>query len=398
MKVVVLLGEGISDGPVAGLGGKTPLEVAETPNLDHIASRGLLGLTRLEARNAVACTGAGVLAVLGYDPARHPSSCGPLDAAGLGLTLGPQDLALRVDLVRLETNEAGVEVLRQASAAWLPESEARTLAADLATGLAQEGLELYPAHAGRLVLVWRQGDAAVRTTPPHQLFDKPVADRLPTGPRADVLRDLIVRSRALLASHPVCLARRAVGDVAPTELWPWDAGGPLRLPPLRARHDVSGAVVAADPLVRGAGRLTGLRVVDVAPDAGAATLVETALRALTDVDFLLLHEGSAAAASLAGDAPRKVGAIERFDAEVVGPLLAGLRATGEPWRLLVMPPQELTSTGRAPTTEPVPFTVYVSGDDAKTAGAARRFHERDARDSGIFLPEAHGLMERLLRR
>ena len=93
-----------------------------------------------------------------------------------------------------------------------------------------------------------------------------------------------------------------------------------------------------------------------------------------------------------------MGAIERFDAEVVGPLLAGLREQSDPWRLLVMPPEEINCTARAPTTEAVPFTIYVSGDDAKTTGAPRRFHERDARDSGIFLPEAHGLMERLLRR
>ena len=394
----MLLAEGISDAPVPALGGKTPLETAQTPNLDHMASRGLLGLTRMEARGAATCTAAGVLAVLGYDPARYASTCGPVDAAGLGVTLGPQDLALRVDLVRTEANDAGVEVLKQATAAWLPDADARTLAADLAAALAQEGLELYPAHGGRLVLVWRQGDATIRTTPPHLLFDKPVADRQPTGPRAEVLRDLIARSRALLAGHPVCLSLRAVGETVPTQVWPWDAGGPLRLPPLRERHDVSGAVVAVDPLVRGAGRLAGLRVVDVPADAGAAALVEAGLRGLAEVDFLLLHEGSAAAASLAGDATRKVGAIERFDAEVVGPLLAGLRAQSEPWRLLVMPPQELACTGRAPTTEPVPFTVYVSGDDAKTTGAARRFHERDARDSGIFLPEAHGLMERLLRR
>jgi 2,3-bisphosphoglycerate-independent phosphoglycerate mutase len=397
MKYVVLLGEGISDAPLPGLGGKTPLEVARTPHLDHMASRGLLGLTRI-AEPATAAGGAGgVFAVLGYDPAVHPSAYGPLDAAGLGLTLGPQDVAFRVDLVTFVANESGVELLRDATGARLPAADARTLTGDLAASLAHEGLELYPAYGARLVLVWRGGDTGLRTTPAYALFDKPVVDRQPTGPHAEVLRELIARSRQLLASHPLCTAARAAGDVPPIAIWPWGEGQAVHLPPLRDRHGVTGVVVATDPFVRGAGVATGLRVAAVAPDADAPTLVASGLAALADADVLVLHDGAAATASLAGDVPRKIAAIERFDAEVVGSLLAGLRECGDAWRVLVMPDVDISSSARRPTAEPVPFTVYVSTDDAKTTGASRAFHERDARDNGIFLPEAHGLMERILR-
>src|SRR5207244_2617048 len=153
MKYVVLQGDGMADEPIAELGGKTPLEYARTPNLDHMASRGILGLTRTIPRGLPPGSDVGTMSVLGYDPARY---------------------------------HTGVSYLHR--------------------------------------LAWRGGESRMRTTPPHDLSDKPVARHFPDGPGAEVLRDLMERSRRFLAEHPLCQARAARGERVPTSIWLWGQG------------------------------------------------------------------------------------------------------------------------------------------------------------------------------
>jgi 2,3-bisphosphoglycerate-independent phosphoglycerate mutase len=98
-----------------------------------------------------------------------------------------------------------------------------------------------------------------------------------------------------------------------------------------------------------------------------------------------------------GDAQRKIDMIERFDEQVVGTVLAALRQTGGEWRVLVTPGHATPCALRTHTAEPVPFTVYVSSDEVKPRALARGYSEREARDQGVFISEAHTLMERLLR-
>ena len=70
MKCIVVVGDGMADEPIAELGGKTPLEAARTPNLDRMAARGILGLTRTLASETPHPTDIANLAILGYDPTR----------------------------------------------------------------------------------------------------------------------------------------------------------------------------------------------------------------------------------------------------------------------------------------------------------------------------------------
>jgi 2,3-bisphosphoglycerate-independent phosphoglycerate mutase len=252
------------------------------------------------------------------------------------------------------------------------------------------------------VLVWRGGDDGVRTRPPYAIVGKGIDESLPDGPGADVLRALIESSQALLAEHPFCRALREQGGAAPGALWPW---GPGRRPSLQtmARFGVAGAIVAGAPHAIGAGLLAGLTHVPAtgAPgafDADLRATVEQALRALDRYDLVVIHVEAPNTAAMLGDAQRKVGAIERLDEEVVGPVLQGLRQRGGAWRLLVTSDHAAPSATRTPSAEPVPFAVYVSDDDQKTRGLERGFSERDARDQGIFIPEAHGLLERVCRR
>lgn len=402
MKCVVVQGDGMGDEPIADLGGKTPLEVARTPHLDRIASRGILGLTRTIPRGVPADGEAGTLAILGYDPARYRIGCAPLEAVSLGVDLGPRDVAFRLNLVTIARGDDGAELMRDYAGGHPSNHEAHLLVADLAAEVGGDGIEVYPGVGYRHLVVWRGGEAGMRTLPPHPLADKAIEPALPTGPGADRLRAIMTRAERLFASHPVCTARLARGEQAPTGVWLWGQGTRATLPLLRTRYGIQGSVVAAVDLVRGLGMLAGLRVIDV---PGATGYLETnyrgkaehALAALEDRDFVFVHVGAPDEGGHRGDAAQKIAAIERIDEDVVGPLVEGLRARGGDWRLLVTTDHPTPCALRAHTAEPVPFAVALARDDERGRAVKRAFHERDARELGIFLPEGHGLLQRMLR-
>jgi len=403
MKFVVLIGDGMGDEPIAELGGKTPLDYARTPNLDYLAGRGILGLTRTIPPGLPPGSDVGTMSVLGYDPARYHTGRSPIEAASMGVELGPDDVAFRCNLSTVEMGESNAEIMRDFAGGHPSNAEGRTIVADLARALGGSGLELHPGVSYRHLLVWRKGESRTSTTPPHDLTDKPVAGHFPEGPGAEVLNDLMARSRALLAEHPVCVARRERGERAPNTIWLWGQGKRPQLPTLRERFGVEGAVVAAVDLVRGLGVLAGLRVIEVPGATGYLDTnfrgkAEYGLRALGSGDFLLLHVEAPDEGGHLGDPQKKVEAIERFDAETVCTLLEGLRAMGEEWRMLVMPDHPTPCALKTHTADPVPFIVYLSRDDEKPRALSRGYSERDAREQGIFIPQAHTLIERLLRR
>jgi 2,3-bisphosphoglycerate-independent phosphoglycerate mutase len=403
VKYVVLQGDGMADEPIAELGGKTPLEYARTPNLDHMASRGILGLTRTIPRGLPPGSDVGTMSILGYDPARYHTGRSPIEAASMGVELGPEDIAFRCNLVTLETPEGGVEIMRDFAAGHPPTADAAAIVQDMNRALGSDGLEFHPGVSYRHLLVWRKGEHRMRTTPPHDLSDKPVAAHFPAGPGADVLLDLMARSRDFLAEHPLCRERRERGERVATSIWLWGQGKRPQLPTLRDRYGIEGSVIAAVDLVNGLGALAGLRRIQV---PGATGFLDTnflgkaeyGLRSLDDGDFLFLHVEAPDEGGHMGDPGKKVEAIENFDQKVVGPLLEGMRQRSDEWRILVMPDHPTPCALKTHTDDPVPFLVYVSTDEQKPRGLPRGYNERDAREHGIFIPEAHTLLDRLLRR
>ena len=131
MKFVVLQGDGMADEPIAELGGKTPLDAAQTPNLDRMARAGILGLTRTIPPGLPPGSDVGTMSVLGYDPTRYHTGRSPIEAASMGVELGSEDVAFRCNLVTLETPEGGVEVMRDFAAGHIPTAEAREIVEDL---------------------------------------------------------------------------------------------------------------------------------------------------------------------------------------------------------------------------------------------------------------------------
>jgi 2,3-bisphosphoglycerate-independent phosphoglycerate mutase len=390
MKYLILQPDGVADQPIAALGDRTPLEYARTPNMDRLASCGILGMTHTIPKGLPPGSDVGTMSILGYDPRRYHTGRSPIEAASMGVELGPDDVAFRCNLVCIEDG-----VMQDFTAGHISTEEAGEIVRDLQHQLGTDGIEFHPGVSYRHLLVWKDGKTSMRTTPPHDITDRSVAEHLPDGDGADVLRRLMAASQELLAQHAVNRARRERGQRVATSIWLWGQGKRPALPTLRQRFGLEGAVISAVDLVNGLGILAGLEVIKV---PGVTGFLDTnyqgkasyGLRALQRKDLVFIHVEATDETGHMGAVDKKVQAVEDFDSKIVGPILEGLRETGD-WRLLLMPDHATPCALKTHSSDPVPFMV-VETRDLETARSARTYGERAAAATGLVVEAAHTLL------
>lgn len=396
MKYVIIHGDGMADWPCEELGGRTPLEAAHKPHMDAIAARGRLGMVATIPEGMPPGSDVGTMTMLGYDPARYHTGRAPIEAASMGIPLAPDDVVFRMNLVALAAGPDGAPMMQDFTSGHITSEAAARIVGDLRAALAGDGIEFFNGVSYRHLLVWRNGEAGAKLTPPHDITDQPVRPHLPQGPGAERLRALMDRAAAILKDHPVNRDRRAAGKCAATDVWFWGQGKRPAVPTLRERFGVEGAVISAVDLVNGLGRLADLELIKV---PGATGYLDTdyaakgryGLDALKRRDFLLLHIEAPDEAGHMGRADLKVEALERIDELIVGPLLRELPDFGE-WALLLMPDHATPSQLKTHSGEPVPFAIVRAGDHG---AAARRYTEADAKRAGIVVRQGHRLIETL---
>ena len=401
MVYVILVGDGMGDYPLAQLAGRTPLEAAATPNLDELARRGELGLARTIPPGMDPGSDIANLAIMGYDPARYHTGRASLEAAALGVNLGPREVAFRCNLVTLRFDPDGI-FMEDYSAGHISSEEAREIIQVLDSALGREGRRFYPGVSYRHLLVWAEGGGeAWRTYPPHDWSGQEVGhlmEDLAAIPAAP-LWALVRASWPILKDYEVNRRRRAAGKKPATSIWLWGQGRPPQLPTLKERFGLSGAVVSAVDLIRGLGKYAGLTPILVPGatgflDTNYAGKVAAALEALKQRDLVFVHVEAPDEAGHSGELELKLRAIEDFDAQIVGPLLAGLKTLGD-HRLLVLCDHFTPLSLRTHSPEPVPYILY----DSRTPGdQPRPYTEAAARDAGLLLEQAADLLPRLLER
>lgn len=414
MKYLILHADGMADMPCPELGGKTPLEAAVTPHLDRIAQSGEVGLLNLPQENGPAGSDVTSVAVLGYDPRKYYPGPGPLEAAGLGVTVGEQDVVFRCTMVTVrgegpsggkdrtvEVKKLGPHVVMDDATAGLIDTEqARELLEAVNEQLGSETIQFYPGSGHRHLMVWVGGKSRATCLDPQQLVGRQIAEALPTGDGADVLRKIMDASLVILRDHPVNEERRQDGLKPANCLWLWGQGRAPLWPPLPERYQVSGVVVSSSDVHRGVGLCAGLESADLPIDGGVGAEefsgpVETAVRELAKKDFVYLHAGLSDDVLHAIDVQDKVRAIERFDDQVVGPIFTAL-ATHPAYRLLVVCDPGLAK-GHGGEVPPILYALCDSTGQLRS-GAAKRFHEQDATRAGATPRDASKLMARFFPR
>jgi 2,3-bisphosphoglycerate-independent phosphoglycerate mutase len=398
MKYVILLGDGMADRPLPERGGKTPLETARTPNMDRIAGEGLIGLVDTIPGDLKPGSDVANLSVLGYDPRQVYSGRGPLEAANMGVLLGPDDVAFRCNLVTLATD--GDVVMDSYSAGHIETDEAAAIIADLQRILGTTEFQFHAGVGYRHLLVWKGGKAALETTPPHDITGQKTSAYMPKGEGDETLLRLMKDASPILEDHPVNHRRRSVGRKPANAIWPWGQGYAPRLVPLTDTYGLRGGMISAVDLLNGMGVYAGLEVIRV---EGATGFTDTnyigkarkALEALREMDFVFVHVEAPDEMGHAGNMEGKIQAIEDFDEKVVGTVLKGLENI-RPFRVMVLSDHPTPIVIRTHSREPSPFAV-LSSESGENQGRGVAFSEADAVKSGLLFSPGHLLMERFIR-
>jgi len=396
MKYVILVGDGMGDYPIPELGGKTPLEAAATPHLDDLARQGELGCARTIPPGREPGSDIANLAIMGYDPERYHTGRAPLEAAALGVDLGPAEVAFRCNLVTLRHQDPEL-IMEDYSAGHISSGEAQELIASLQAALGRDGRRFYPGVSYRHLLVWTEADDAWHTYPPHDWTGREVGHLMQGEARP--LWDLVRASWPVLKDHAVNRSRLAARQNPATSIWPWGQGRPPQMPTLQERYGLSGAVISAVDLIRGIGKYAGLTPLLVPGatgflDTNYAGKVAAALDALKEIDLVFVHVEAPDEAGHSGELKLKLQAIEDFDAQVVGPMRTGLDKLGD-YRLLALCDHLTPLILRTHSPEPVPFVLY----DSRTPGdRPRPYSEAAAQEVGLLLDQGADLLPRLLEK
>lgn len=382
----------MADWPVPSLGGKTLLQAARTPNMDNLARMGRTGKLITVAPGFHPGSEVANMSVMGYNLPRVYEGRGPLEAASIGIDLKPGEMAMRCNLVCIEG-----DIIKNHSAGHITTEEADVLIKFLQEQLGNERIHFYTGVQYRHLLVVKGGDKRLGCTPPHDVPLKPFRPLLikPECPEAqetaDLLNDLILRSQALLNSHPVNLKRMAEGKDPANSIWPWSPGYRPQMERLSDRFPQikRGAVISAVDLINGIGYYAGLRRINVEGatglyDTNYENKVSAALEALRTDDFVYLHIEASDEAGHEGDVPLKIMTIENLDKRVVGPIYQAIKDWNEPVAIAVLPDHPTPCELRTHTAEPVPFLIWYPGI---TPDEVQKFDEVAA------LQGAYGLMK-----
>lgn len=399
MKYVIVIPDGCADEPVAALGNRTPLEAARIPNMDEVVRLGVTGLSNNVPPSLTPASDVATLSLFGYDPLKVYTGRAPLETAAMGIKLGPNDWAIRCNLVHVPDGS-----MRDFTSGHITSEDGRPLIEALQKELggkevAGGTLEFHPGVSYRNILVWRGKSSAnpfegMKTQPPHDIPDRPVAEYHPKGPGGEILVSLMEASKAILAAHPATAKRIAEGHKPATQIWLWGQGKAPTVTPFRESYGPRGAILSAVDLVRGVGTLLGWHRIDV---PGATGYLDTdyaakgryAIDALGAFDLVCVHVEAPDEASHEGKAEEKVKALERIDELIVGPLMSALPRFGK-YRILIEPDHRTTLKTRAHAYGAVPFAVAGTGI---TADQATRYDERTASESALSFDPGWHLMK-----
>jgi 2,3-bisphosphoglycerate-independent phosphoglycerate mutase len=396
-KYIVLIGDGMADYPLPELGGKTPLQAALTTNMDRIASCNI-GLAKTIPEGMEPGSDVANLALMGCDPAIFHTGRAPLEAASMGVSLGDDQVAFRMNLVTLFQASDKKIIMMSHSSGDISTAEGVAIVADLKTVLERPGIHIYPGVGYRHLLIWDNGPEMARTIPPHDVLDQDMSSYL-DGSGRNPVPGLIRSSWPTLMDHPVNRRRRAAGLSEANSIWLWGQGRAPRLPSFESKFGLRGGVISAVDLLNGLGAYVGFQRFHVEGATGYLNSnfkgkAKAALEALEDLDFMFLHVEAPDEAGHHGDFREKILCIEAFDQQVVGPILMGLKSFKD-YRVMVASDHLTPVVKKTHTADPTPF-AWATRAELEAPPVAGVFCESAALQSGLFFDKGHELMSAFL--
>lgn len=398
-KYVVVLGDGMADEPIGELGGKTPLEYADTPALDRLSKCSEIGMVYTIPEGMKPGSDTANLSVLGYNPKEYYSGRSPLEALSIGVPMSDTDVALRCNIVTLSQEDAPFEeqTIIDHSSGEISTEECAVLLEAVKKELEDETYQFYVGTSYRHCLIWKHG-RIIELSQPHDVLGRVIAPYLPADEK---LFSMMKKSYEILKDHPINQERKKRGLNPANCCWFWGAGTKPHLDSFQEKNGVKGVMISAVDLLKGIAVGAGMDVACVeGANAGLNTNYEgkwkAAFHALEEgVDFAYIHVEAPDEMGHQGSAQRKVKAVEYLDRRIIEPLTDAMDAVHMNYRLLVMPDHPTPVRVRTHTSDCVPYLLYDSEDLKEEKW---NYNEREARESRNLILEGHTIIDKLLKK
>ena len=397
MKYIVMLGDGMADLPIASLGKKTPLEAANKPMMDYLASKGINGIVDTVPEGMVPESDTANLAVMGYDPRIYSKGRSPLEAASMGIAMNDDETAIRANIVALGGDgEYEDLIMLDHSSDEIPTEEARVLIEAVQERFGNDFMRFYCGISYRHCLIWKDAPEKVEFMRPHDILGQKISGYLPPEPFLTLQK----KSYDILSKHPVNLDRISRGLRPANSLWLWSPGKKPALPSFAQKWGLSGAVISAVDLIKGIGLCAGMRSIDVPGATGNVNTnytgkADAAVKAFRDgTDFVYIHVEGPDECGHRAELDNKVTAIERIDREILRPVFDYLARCGEDYKIMILPDHPTPICTRTHAMDPVPFLIYDSANE-KVSGVDC-LDEENAASTGLYVENGYKLLDMMI--
>ena len=402
MKYLVLIPDGMADEKVPSLDNKTPMEYANKPTIDYLASRSMVGTASNVPDGMVPESDTANMAILSFDPKIYSKGRSPLEAFSMGLKMTDTQVAYRCNIVTLsDDGEYDQKIMLDHSADEITTAEADELIKALDEKLGNDIMRFYTGVSYRHCILWENGCDTYNFNRPHDILGQCIKDYLPAGPDGKVFYDLMRASWDILQHHPVNEARRARGLRPANSIWLWSPGKKPALPSFKEKWGLDGAVISAVDLIKGIGLCAGMKSIDVEGATGNYRTnyngkAQAAINAFkSGADYVYIHVEGPDECGHRAETENKVRAVELIDEKILAPVYEYLKECGEDYKIMVLPDHPTPVRLRTHTIDPVPFMIYSSREDNK--GVAL-FSEESAKNTGLYIKDGYTLMEQLIEK
>ncbi|MGN0488928.1 MAG: cofactor-independent phosphoglycerate mutase [Ruminococcus sp.] len=401
MKYFVMLCDGMADEPYEKLGGKTPMMLAQKPNIDALASKGEVGLVKTVQDGMKPGSDVANLSVLGYNTYDCYTGRSPLEAASIGIDLKNTDVTLRCNLVTLsdEDNYEDKKMVDYCGGD-ISTPEARELIEYLEEKLGDDEFKFYAGVAYRHCLVWNNGNPHPGNfTPPHDIPGKIIKDYIPEGEDTKKLYELMKKSYDLLKDHPVNKKRVAEGKRPANSCWFWGEGTKPILDSFEKKTGLKGSMISAVDLLKGIAICAEMKSIDVDGATGYIdTNFEGKCQAAIDEfkkgqDFVYVHVEAPDECGHRAEAENKIKAIELIDEKILGPVVEFLKGYDD-FAVLICPDHPTPLKIQTHSNKPVPYVIYDSKNE-KESGVST-VNEETAKATGNYIEKGYTMMDYFL--
>lgn len=397
MKYVLVLGDGMADEPIAELGDKTPLEYAVTPNMDKLAPKSVIGMAQTIPAGMKPGSDTANLAVLGYDPKKYYTGRSPLEALSIGVPMEDTDIAIRCNIVTISEEDTPYEehTIIDHSSSEISTEDAAALLKAVQEQLEDDIYKFWLGTSYRHCTIWKEGQV-VELTPPHDVLGQVIGQYLPEDEK---LREMMKKSYDILNHHPLNEERAKKGLHKANSIWFWGAGTKPILDSFEGKFGKKGVMISAVDLLKGIA--VGAEMTNIDVEGADGTLetnyegkADAAIKALLEdgYDFAYIHVEAPDEMGHQGSVERKVKAIENIDTRIISRVIEKMDASGEDYRVIVLPDHPTPIRTRTHSSEPVPYMLY---DSTKPLNENWLYNEKEAQAAGNFVSEGYQLINQL---